>query len=53
MKISDSTDYRCQGSVRGQEPFSAADEYQEQELSRISSSSPVEMRDVEEPGDVA
>ena len=43
MKISDSTDYWCQGWVRGYEPLAAAEEYLEQKLSGILSSSPVEM----------
>jgi len=49
VKISDSTDYWCQGWVRAYEPLSAAEEYLEQKLSRISSSSPVGMKEVKKP----
>ena len=52
VKISDSTDYWCQGWVRAYEPLSAAEEYLEQKLSRISSSSPVGMKEVKKPEQV-
>ena len=53
VKISDSTDYWCQGWVRGYEPLAAAEEYLEQKLSGILSSSPAEMREVKKPEQVS